>query len=350
MKSFTLNITLKYFFWVFAVILAGYLSYIFSELILILALSILISLIFDPLIVLVERIGFNRLFSSIVVFTVFTFILYLSLSFIIPDVIVQLYSLEKGLRTFSLPEQINKIEDEIILHLPFISKGTIAHKLESIFSGFIEGSINQLANFISNLFSIIALIVIIPFTTFFIVKDKNRIYKGILNLLPNKYFEMSYWILKRVSQQLGKYVRGWLIDAAFVGIACGLGFYIIGIPYAFALGIIAGLGHLVPYFGPVIGGIPALLISVIQFGNLSALPLILLLILIIYFVDNGFVQPYVFSKSVDMHPLIIILLIVAGSQLFGVLGMLLAVPTATVIRTSAKEIYFAFKNYQISRI
>jgi predicted PurR-regulated permease PerM len=67
-------------------------------------------------------------------------------------------------------------------------------------------------------------------------------------------------------------------------------------------------------------------------------------------VDNGIVQPYVFSKSLDMHPIIIILLIIAGSQLFGLPGMLLAIPAATVIKSAAKEIYLGFKNYNISRI
>ncbi|HUX61378.1 MAG TPA: AI-2E family transporter, partial [Ignavibacteriaceae bacterium] len=82
--------------------------------------------------------------------------------------------------------------------------------------------------------------------------------------------------------------------------------------------------------------------------NLSHVPTIILLIISVYFVDNGIVQPYVFSKSVDMHPIVIILLIVGGSQLFGVIGMLLAVPLATVIKTISKEVYFAFKNYTIA--
>jgi len=76
----------------------------------------------------------------------------------------------------------------------------------------------------------------------------------------------------------------------------------------------------------------------------------MLVMSLVYTFDNGFVQPYVFSKSVDMHPIIIILLIIAGSQLFGILGMLLAVPIAAVIRTSAKEVYFVIKNYRIARL
>ena len=161
---------------------------------------------------------------------------------------------------------------------------------------------------------------------------------------------MSYWILKRITTQLARFVRGWVFDAAFVGIFCGVGFYFIGIENALPLGVIAGLGHLVPYLGPLIGGVPALIISAIQFGDFSHAPFIFLLILLVYTVDNGIIQPFVFSKSVDMHPVIIILLVITGSQLFGILGMLLAIPTATVVRTAAKEIYFVLKNYKIAKI
>jgi predicted PurR-regulated permease PerM len=161
---------------------------------------------------------------------------------------------------------------------------------------------------------------------------------------------MSYWILKRVSLQLGRFVRGWIFDATFVGIAIGFGFYFIGLPNALPLGVIAGIGHLIPYFGPVIGGIPAIVLSIMQTGDLSQVPLIMTIVALTYTLDNGFVQPYVFSKSVGMHPIVIILIIIIGSELFGLIGMLLAVPTATVIKTAATEIYFAYKNYSIVKL
>jgi predicted PurR-regulated permease PerM len=167
-------------------------------------------------------------------------------------------------------------------------------------------------------------------------------------MLPNRYFEMSYWIMSRISIQLGRYVRGWIFDATFVGFSCGIGFALLGVPNAFALGIIAGFGHLIPYFGPVIGGVPAILLLIVT-NKFSVIPFIILLIILIYVFDNGFVQPYVFSKSVGMHPVVIILLIIAGEQLFGILGMLFAVPVATVIKTFAAEFYFALKRYKIAR-
>ena len=168
-------------------------------------------------------------------------------------------------------------------------------------------------------------------------------------MMPNKYFEMAYWIIKKVSLTLGLFVRAWIFDATFVGTLIGFGFFLIGVPNALPLGVIAGLGHLIPYFGPIIGGVPAIIISIMS-GDTSQIPLIIIIVLGVYAIDNGFVQPIVFGKSVDIHPILIILLIIAGSQLFGLIGMLLAVPVATVIKTMAKEIYYAFKNYRIARV
>jgi predicted PurR-regulated permease PerM len=161
---------------------------------------------------------------------------------------------------------------------------------------------------------------------------------------------MSYYVLKKVSLQLGLFVRAWIFDATFVGVMIGFGFYLIGVPNALPLGVIAGLGHLIPYFGPVIGAIPAAIVSIVQYGDLSQIPLITIVVLLTYTFDNGFVQPYVFGKSVDMHPIVIILLIISGGTVFGIIGMLLAVPVATVIKTFTKEIYFALKNYKIAKV
>ena len=119
---------------------------------------------------------------------------------------------------------------------------------------------------------------------------------------------------------------------------------------ALPLGVIAGLGHLIPYFGPIIGGIPAIVLSIMQTGDLSQVPFKVMMVILTYTLDNGFVQPYVFSKSVDMHPIVIILLIITGGELLGILGMLLAVPIATVFKTAATEIYFAIKNYKIAKL
>lgn len=340
----------KFILWTLAAILFGYLAYLLFDIFVILVLSILFAIIFEPFIKLIEDKGFTRLSATVIVFIVTGFIIYLIISYIIPRLSFQITALIALLKDFSLHDQIVSIEKEIHKYLPFFKVGTLSKDVEKAISDYIVSSFKEFSTVIGSIISIAAILVIVPFITFFLLKDSRNIFRGILNVMPNKYFEMSYWIIKKVSISMGRFVRAWIFDATFVGLCCGLGFYFIGIDNALILGVIAGLGHLIPYFGPVIGGIPAAIISIIQYGDMSHIPPLMLVIMIIYAIDNGFVQPYVFSKSVEMHPIVIILLIIAGGQLFGVLGMLLAVPTATVIKTAAKETYYAFKNYKIARL
>jgi predicted PurR-regulated permease PerM len=340
----------KLLIWIAGTIILLYLVYLLTEILIILALSILLAFIFAPFVSLIEGKSFNRLTSTFLVFGIFGFVIYLSLSVIIPKLIFQMNQLVGVLQGFSFDEEIKALEVSLIHYLPFLEPGSITTRIESFFSSQLSLAISSISGVLSSIVSVIAVLVIVPFITFFLLKDNRRILQGILHTIPNKYFEISYYVLKKVTLQLGLFVRAWIFDATFVGVMMGFGFYIIGVPNALPLGLISGLGHLIPYFGPVIGGIPAIIVSIVQYGNLSQVPLILLVVLITYAFDNGFVQPYVFGKSVDMHPIVIILLIISGGTIFGLLGMLLAVPVATVIKTFSKEIYFATKNYKIAKV
>ncbi len=327
-----------------------YLVYLLSTIFIIAAVSILLAFIFQPFVRQLEKEGFSRLAATFMVFIAVIFLIYISISFFIPKFLTQLNRLIEALQVYSIQDQIVYVEKYIHKYLPFFKTGELSKRIEEFISSGVLNSVDKLSSIFTSIVSIIATLIIVPFITFFMLKDSRVIQRGIIRIMPNKYFEMSYWILKKVNLQLGRFVRGWIFDAAFVGVSCGLGFYFIGIDNALPFGVISGLGHLVPYFGPIIGGIPAIIFSIIQYGDLSHVPFIISLMLGVYALDNGFVQPYVFAKSVDMHPIVIILLILAGSQLLGVIGMLLAVPLASAIKTASQEIYYAFKNYKIARL
>jgi predicted PurR-regulated permease PerM len=327
-----------------------YAFYLLSNVFVLVILSVLLGLIFAPFVRILEGKGFSRTISTLIVFLSFAFLVYLGLSFVIPKLLYQMDQLIVELKNFSLNEELNSIETKILGVFPLFHKGELVLKVEKIISSSFNTTLNHITSYVSSIVSVAAFLFIVPFIAFFLLKDSSAIQKGLIHIVPNRYFEMSYWILKRITLQLGRFVRGWIFDATFVGIFIGFGFYFIGLPNALPLGVIAGLGHLIPYFGPIIGGIPAIILSIMQTGDLSQVPFIVLIVSLTYTLDNGFVQPYVFSKSVDMHPIIIILLIITGSELLGLLGMLLAVPTATVIKTAAKEVYFAYKNYSIVKL
>lgn len=344
------NKILKLSLWGIALAALLLVLYLFYDIVIILALSILFALVFDPLVTFFERKKVKRVYTTIGIFAVIIVIFYFIYTIYVPHFLSQMDSLADSLKKESIHQRIMNMEKEIRRFFPFVQRGEVVQKTESFISAFILDSFEKISTLLSNVFSVMAIVVIVPFITFYLLRDSRIILKGMLNLIPNKYFEMSYWVAKKVSEQLGKFVRAWIFDATFVGTICGVGFYFLGLDNSFSLGIIAGFGHLVPYLGPFIGGIAAMIMSLIQYGDLSQAPAIIMLVLTVYTVDNGFFQPYVFSKSLNIHPIIIILLIVAGGQLAGILGMLLAVPVATVVRTAMREIYFAVTNYKITRV
>lgn len=344
---------LKTIYKVITGLLAGftlvYFSYLFLDIIILLIISIFIAMIFNPLVTLLENQGINRLVSVLLVFAIGGVVIIFGLNVLIPKIVNQINALTNTLSQEKINSLMLEVELTVKEYIPFIQSTEFAAKLEEFFSGLLFESVNNISNIVSSIVSVLAIFVIVPFITFFMLKDNTRIVNGIINIVPNKYFEFSYYVITQIGVQLGRFIRGWIFDAFMVGFLAALGLTILGIQNSIIIGFIAGIGHLIPYFGPVIGGLPAVIISLIQFGDLSMLPEIVIMFTIIYTLDNGYIQPNIFSKSTDIHPLMIILLILMGSQLMGILGMLIAIPAATVVKTAAKEFYFGYKNYKIIR-
>lgn len=334
-------------------VIIGLIIYFILELINILvliAISILLAFILKPLVGYLEFIKIPRVYSALisVIFAVgfIGFLVY----YFVPIISTQFDNLLILFRDLRIQDLIAQIERKISNTFPFIRKGELTKHLTRIIQTGFENLVTDISNFIPKIFTITAFIIIVPFITFFILKDSRNLKIGIINLLPNRYFEMAYEVFQKVTDELGKFVRGWIFDAMFLGFCIMIGLYIIGINNFVMLGLLAGVGHLIPYLGPIIGITPAILVSYYQMGNFSlALP-ILILFAIVYTIDNGFVQPMIYSKSLRIHPVVIILLILIGSELFGILGLLLAVPVANILRVLATEIYRGYKAYQIVRL
>lgn len=323
------------------------LFYIFKGSLTIVVISVLTALVFKPIVDFLERNNVPRAMAVIFVFFTAGLIIFSLISFLLPKLINQFNELTNNLSEQNVRSSIGQFEQSLKSKFPAISAIDVSGKVTALINDFIFGIINNLTAIFYNVFSFIAVLIIVPFITFFLLKDNRRLMHGILDLVPNKYFEFFHNILFKVSVKLSRYVSGWILDATIVGFMSGIGLSILGINNAISIGFIAGIGHLIPYFGPIIGGIPAIIISIIQFGNLSMLPSLILMFVLIYSIDNGFIQPNIFSKSTDMHPVVIIILILIGSELLGVLGMLIIVPLTTVIITAIKEFYFGLKNYKI---
>lgn len=315
----------------------------FTEIFILLILCVLFSLVLSPVVDFIESLGIRRSLSILIVYILIGTAGYLIFLLVVPDVVEQGASLQQSFKEFQVSEKLKTVEKWIEKNVPYLKKGDVGKELESA----IKSSFAKAEDIISGVVSTVLFIIIIPFVTFFILRDRQALKNSIISIVPNRYFEMTINILDKVEKQLSSYVRAWLLDAFLVGLLSMTGLTILGIKDAAVIGLVAGTGHLIPYAGPIIGSIPAILISVIQFGDFSMVLPIVILFTIIYILDSTIIQPYLFSKGAEMNPIVIIALILIGNQLLGAFGALIAIPVATILKVSAKETINGFRNYKL---
>ncbi|MGL6174260.1 MAG: AI-2E family transporter [Cellulosilyticaceae bacterium] len=172
---------------------------------------------------------------------------------------------------------------------------------------------------------------------FYLVQDKYRLLKGwnrVLDfLLPHKIRKYVSTIGKDLDYAFSGYIRGQLIDAVIMAGLISLALTLIGLDFAIIIGIIAGIFNIIPYFGPVVGFVLAGII-----GSIGAEPqkaiYAMIAVLILQQIDGWFIVPKVIGDSVKLHPVIVLLAIVIGGELFGLAGILLGVPVAAFIRVT----------------
>lgn len=333
----------KFFILLIPLLVISIFAALFTNIFVTLIFCLLIALILSPFVDFLEGKGINRSLSIIIIYAIIISSFYLIFQHFIPGIVQEASSLKEYYKEFELSDKIKDIEKWLEKNLPFLKKGDVAKEIETS----IKGSYTKVQDVVSGVLSTAFLIFIIPFITFFILRDRRKIKNGLISIVPNKYFEMTINIINKIENQLSNYVRGWIFDAMFVGVLSMAGLSFLKINNAVAIGLIAGLGHLIPYAGPIVGGIPAILISIIQYGDFHMVIPIVIVFTIIYILDNSIAQPYIFSKSADMNPITIIALLLLGNELLGAFGMLIAIPVATILKVSARETINGFRNYKL---
>jgi len=172
---------------------------------------------------------------------------------------------------------------------------------------------------------------------FLLALDAASVRRVLRRIVPNDYRTDFDQIWRRIRRMLYAYVRGQIIVAGMIGILSGIACAALGLPDAVALGLIAGITAIVPYLGPFLGALPAVLVG------LAGGPLKALLVALAYFVISNvilnFVYPKVMGDAVRLNPLLVIVALIAGFSWAGILGMFVAVPLAAILRILFDHIY-----------
>ena len=171
----------------------------------------------------------------------------------------------------------------------------------------------------------------------YMASNPNSAIEGVLRVVPHRQHERFYRLLSAIEIRLRGWIFGIGVAMVFVGIGAGVGLYFIGVPLPISFGVFAGFLEIIPYFGSIIGTVlPALVALTMPDGPTKAL-LVLGLFLVLNQVDANLIQPMIMGRQVDLNPMLVIIAFMIMGELFGLVGILVAVPAAAVFVTLVDE-------------
>lgn len=352
MRNITLEKVVKFVVAIAAILLVGTLLYNYATLVAYALIAIILSYILDPIVNKMQAGGLQRTFAiAITLSTLILLLVWISTN-IIPIVANQMVELAGQLSLQNIQSIATQIENQLTDEFTFLPEGFLRDNLTAIFEELFD--IGQLPAALSNIIGIFTNLfyafLVIPFATFFFLKDGSRIRRDILQLVPNKYFETTLSLIDKIETRLGVYFRSVLLQSILVAFSAWLALTIVGLNNALSVGIAVGLANTIPYFGPVIGYILSIIVSIIEVGDFNLVLPCILAILCVQLLDNAVFQPFIFSRSADMHPVAILFIIMIGAETAGIIGMLVAIPIATTIKIAINQVRWSLNNYYVFRI
>jgi predicted PurR-regulated permease PerM len=196
------------------------------------------------------------------------------------------------------------------------------------------------ARTMSSTISFIIGLVVIPFWLFYILHDENQVKEGVMGALPQQLRADVRCMASLIDDVLSAYIRGQLLLCVFVGGLATIALFIIGVPFALLLGLIAGILEALPFVGPILGAIPAIVVALLSDPG-SAI-WVAIAFFAIQQVENLILVPRIAGESVKLHPALVMVVLVIGNELAGFWGMLVAVPITGILRDVFKYLYLRF--------
>ena len=330
------------------VALSFYFLYQIQSVLIYLIVAFILTLIGIPILnFLKRRLKFNHIVATIVTLFIFILIIAGLITMFIPLISSQSQNLSL-LNTAEIEKNILQLINQISAFLEnhhidsakIIKEFNVTSKINfNLIPNFLNAILGTISSFGVGLASVL-------FITFFFLKDRNLFIIGIKGLIPDTQEDKILNSIEKINHLLSRYFIGLLLQLFIVFILYLIVLLIFGIPNAIIIAFLCAVLNIIPYIGPLIASVLAAILTMISnLGNdfqTEILPLTIYVLIgfwIVQIIDNNFSQPYIFSKSVSSHPLEIFLIILIAGFLFGILGMIIAVPFYTILKVIAKEFF-----------
>lgn len=316
-----------------------YLIYSLWDIILPFFVAILLSYLFIPLVKVLNKRKIPLIISVILIYLVMIALIFLLFYLAVPELLKDSSQLLD-----SLPKLIDKINQWWVSVTASMQRINIPQSIiESISSSFDQGE-EYLAKMAQNMvFSLVSFLkvalslLLTPILSYYMIRDSESIKKKIIAWLPPKHRPEILRISNDINRIIREFIFGYLLVSVIVGFMTFIALKIIGVRYALLLGVIMGVADLIPYFGPFLGAVPALILAYVDSFKLAVIAAILLIV--IQQLESAVITPKIIGDRIGLHPLTIILVVLIGGYWFGIVGMILCVPVAAALKLICAFMY-----------
>jgi predicted PurR-regulated permease PerM len=296
-----------------------------KDVLLIVFIALVLAAAIDPAVTAMERRGIPRGFGVAILYVLLFGFTTLVVGLFIPVVVSQLEQLAKSLPTLydQASKYFHSFQDTTLLN--GLEKGL--QSVSSSLANATSGIFSQVFTFFGGVFSFFGVLVI----TFYLTMEEKGMKRLAIDIAPEKYRAYVTQLFARIEERLGKWLRGQLLLGLIIFLLTWVGLLVLGVKYALVLALIAGITELIPAVGPFIGAVPAVLVALSQNPTLAIW--VMGLYIIVQQLENHLIVPKVMSSSTGLNPVLVIISLLIGAKVAGVVGVVLAIPTALMIMT-----------------
>jgi len=323
------------------------LAVIVSNILMPLIIALLLYYLFNPAIDFMERHKIKRVWGIVILYTSVLLLLAGGIVLVIPLLENQISNLAE-----TFPIFMDNFVHSVIALVDDFSGNEIADNVISQVENFVDSFSSDIGNYVSKgltrftsvvtgITSVVMTIAIAPIILFFLLKDAEKFANGVLAVTPPKWRADLIRIATEIDVKVGSYIKGQLAIAVANGVMIFIGFTIIDLDYSGVLGLAGGILSLVPYIGPTLTFIPALIIALLT--SWTEVFLLIVVWIVVQFIEGNFVEPNIMGRQLNIHPLTIIIVLLIMGDLLGLFGLVFGVPIYAILRVIVNYIFQKFK-------
>jgi len=340
--------------WLLIAAIAGWLLWLLAPILTPFVFAAMLGWLGDPLVDRLEARGWSRQVSVVLVFSTMTLAVVVSLLLLVPMIERQLVTLVESLpryRDWFIGNVLPWLEEKTGFELlGWLDPGRLFQLVREHWER-AGGIAANLIGYISRsgfaLLALLANIVLVPVLTFYFLRDWDVLVERVASLVPRDHIRTATRLARESDLVLGAFLRGQFSVMLVLGVLYAIGLWAVGLDLGLLIGFIAGIVSFVPYLGPATGVVLGVIAALVQFGDFLHVALVLGVFGVGQVIESYWLTPKLVGDRIGLHPVAVIFAIMAGGQLFGFLGVLLALPVAAVANVLLR---YAHERYTHSRL